>query len=161
MCVCKDIIHTMPMYADGCDPEESYEGSDVWAYLDDLSVSWRKSGIEFLYCEVDMLADDGTGWDEKPFIADGLFLLNKDMYRRYRRYIDWSHNEDWMWLSTKFSYSRSANYYTAHYFCYVSTDGSASSSYSRYSNGLAPAFLLKSLPIDPKSAGESTQSGIV
>lgn len=87
---------------------------------------------------IDLTSDDGL--KDYGETTQKIFLLTCDMYRKYRSIIP--NLDDWWWLAT--AYSTESNGY-AYYARYVNSDGSLSDS-SAYggSNGVRPAFYLKS-----------------
>ena len=152
-----DIWCEMPMYEDGCDSEQNYAESDIKKYLEKETKELEKQGAKPLATHLDMLADDGTGWDKEPIETSGLFLLTKPMYQKYRKYIE-DKDSPW-WLSTKWSY-RSSCYSGVYTFCRVYTDGSADTYHTVTSYGVAPAFLIQSDSINRDARTESSEQPV-
>lgn len=87
---------------------------------------------------IDLTSDDGL--KDYGETTQKIFLLTCDMYRKYRSVIP--NLDDWWWLAT--AYSTESNGY-ASYARYVSSDGSLSDDVAYGgSNGVRPAFYLKS-----------------
>ena len=137
LCVCNDILCSMPMYKN-CNKSDNYKDSNIIKYLDKLTIEWEKEGVYFCETYLDMVADDGSGWDISPVYIKGFFLLTKDMYKKYRRYMPEYNNP--IWLSTKWSYN------FATYFCFVGSGGNADYYNANNTYGLAPAFVLATIP---------------
>lgn len=139
LCLIKGLIRTMAFSEDGCN---DYAKSDIKKYLEDeFTPELEELGAEFRTAELDLTADDGTGWDKEPLEVKGAFLLTDDLYRRYRRYI--SNKEDWWWTATAYSFISGSSYDVRS----VTTDGSRYNSYARIGNyGLAPACIFSFLP---------------
>ena len=150
LCLTKDIVRTMAFSEAG---NNDYAKSDIKKYLDEeFAPGLERQGAEFRTVELNLMADDGTGWDKGPLEVKGAFLLTDDLYRRYRRYI--SDKGDWWWTATAYSFDCFGSHYTRH----VDTDGSL----NRYSGanvhgGLAPACIFSCLPERTKDTAEEIE----
>lgn len=126
-----------------------YPNSDVAAYLKKVSREYKEQGADFATVTLDMIADDGTGWDKGVYSTKGLFLLTENMYRKYRRYI--SNKDDCWWLSTAYSFT--FNYLDDAQI--VSTDGSLYYNYVFHDDiGVCPACILFSFPTETDERDE-------
>ena len=139
LCLTKNIIKNMAFSEDGC---SDYAKSDVRKYLaNEFTPELARRGAEFKTIELDLTADDGTGWDKEPLKVKGAFLLTDDLYRRYRRYI--SNKEGWWWTATAYSFNSGNSRYAR----YVDIDGSRSGGGAfNGNNGLVPACIFSFLP---------------
>ena len=88
---------------------------------------------------VDLVADNG----DRAYgaVADLVFILTCDEYRKYRHYIP--HYDSWIWTATPWycgDKDSDADY--ASYIRYVNKDGQLSLSYAYYGGAVAPACVL-------------------
>lgn len=138
LCLMKEPMETMVFSKD---EDNYYPDSDIAERVADFSKEIEGMGAQFRTVELDLTADDGTGWDKNKLKVKGAFLLTADMYRKYRRHI--SNKDDWWWLATAYSFSSGYSNSVR----YVSTDGSLYSSSAYYGgHGVAPACVFSFLP---------------
>lgn len=87
---------------------------------------------------IDLTSDDGL--KDYGETTQKIFLLTCDMYRKYRSVIP--NLDDWWWLATAYSTESNGYAYRARY---VNSDGSLGNNTAcNGSNGVRPAFYLKS-----------------
>lgn len=138
LCLMKEPMKEM---AFSKDKSNDYANSDIHKRLLEFTKELEKQGAEFRTAELDLTADDGTGWEHPKLLVKGAFLLTADMYRKYHRYI--SDKSNCWWLATAYSFS-SGHSYTARF---VDMDGTLGINGTFYWNhGIAPACVFSFLP---------------
>ena len=138
LCLMKEPMKTM---AFSKDEDNYYPDSDIAERVADFSKEIEGMGAQFRTVELDLTADDGTGWDKDKLKVKGAFLLTADMYRKYRRHI--SNKDDWWWLATAYSFSSG---YSRHARL-VAADGTLDYNLAYYEHyGVAPACVFSFPP---------------
>lgn len=122
--------------------DNDYANSNIYKRLLEFTKELEKQGAEFRTAEIDLTAEDGTGWENPKLLVKGAFLLTADMYRKYRRYI--SNKSNWWWLAT-------APSFTSHNVKFVFKRGTLGINNTFYrNNGVVPACIFSFLPQDDR-----------
>lgn len=126
------------IFADEKGNWNNYRTSNVRGLLSGME-SAVFDGESLLSHTVDLVADNG----DRAYgaVADTVFILTCDEYRKYRDYIP--HYDSWIWTATPL-YCGDKDSFTdiAYYVCYVDTDGQLNNRNAYYNGAIAPACIL-------------------
>lgn len=135
LCLLNRVMTKLPIEEDDFSTYCRHQNKGIVSYLGLASGLLRENGAKDYGVDLDMTAADGSGWDKSVYEEKGFFLLTKDMYKKYRKYIPifW---DSAIWLATRRSY-----FYKDQYCC-VYENGSLGSCDRHHECGIVPAIVL-------------------